>query len=76
MEKLRALLIDYFVRAMDDDEHSKAMVFVSFRSCVEEIVEFLNKDQPLIRATKFIGQGDDKSGKKGLSQKEQLKVSK
>ncbi|KZW01967.1 P-loop containing nucleoside triphosphate hydrolase protein [Exidia glandulosa HHB12029] len=74
MKKLRDLLREYFVRALDSRENSKAMVFVSFRSCVEEIVEYLSEERPLIRATKFIGQGDDKAGKKGLSQKEQLAV--
>lgn len=53
---------------------SCVMVFCSFRQCVEEVVKFLNLDSPMIRAVPFIGQGTDKSGKKGYGQKEQLDV--
>ena len=34
----------------------------------------LNEERPLIRATRFIGQGTDKQGKRGFAQKEQLDV--
>ncbi|EJD55504.1 P-loop containing nucleoside triphosphate hydrolase protein [Auricularia subglabra TFB-10046 SS5] len=78
LEKLRALLIDYFVQAMEGDDperkNSKAIVFVSFRACVEEIVEYLKADAPLINAAKFIGQGEDKKGGKGMAQSEQLEL--
>ncbi|KAH9950517.1 P-loop containing nucleoside triphosphate hydrolase protein [Amylocystis lapponica] len=67
MEKLRSLL----VHEADD---SRVMVFVSFRECVDEVVEMLNRENPLIRATRFIGQGTDKHGRKGIAQKEQLEV--
>lgn len=86
MEKLKALLIDYFISVQAEEEEgvganarsfddTRVMVFVSFRHCVEEIVEFLDNDKPLIRATKFIGQGTDKAGNKGFAQKTQLEVS-
>lgn len=87
MEKLRTLLVQYFAKGMLDREEqgqdaqpaseaddSRVMVFVSFRECVDEVVEMLNKENPLIRATRFIGQGTDKHGKKGIAQKEQLEV--
>lgn len=50
------------------------MVFCSFRQGVEEVVEFLKHEEPMIRPVPFIGQGTDKSGKKGYGQKEQLAV--
>ena len=82
MDTLRTLLIDHFAQGLPDEadgagaqaKESRAMVFVSFRECVEEIVELLNKDSPIIRAKPFIGQGTDKQGKKGYAQKEQLEV--
>ena len=83
MDLLKTLLIDHFAKQIPDAEdgpsegisQSRAMVFVSFRECVEEIVELLNKESPIIRAKAFIGQGIDKQGKKGYAQKEQLAVS-
>lgn len=89
MEKLRTLLVQYFAKGMLDREEARApgaqpaseaddsrvMVFVSFRECVDEVVEMLNKENPLIRATRFIGQGTDKHGRKGIAQKEQLEAS-
>lgn len=83
MDLLRTLLVDHFVKQTADGENnpsvvhsqSRAMVFVSFRECVEEIVELLNKHSPIIRAKAFIGQGIDKQGKKGYAQKEQLEAS-
>ena len=82
MDVLRTLLIDHFAQRLPDEANgeggqpseSRAMVFVSFRECVEEIVELLNKESPIIRAKPFIGQGTDKQGKKGYAQKEQLEV--
>ncbi|KAI1797687.1 P-loop containing nucleoside triphosphate hydrolase protein [Ganoderma leucocontextum] len=82
MDVLRTLLIDHFGQRLPDEadgsgaqpSESRAMVFVSFRQCVEEVVELLNKESPIIRAKPFIGQGTDKQGKKGYAQKEQLEV--
>jgi ATP-dependent DNA helicase MPH1 len=51
------------------------MVFVTFREAVDEIVDFLNQESPLLRVAKFIGQGIDRKGNKGLAQREQLEVS-
>lgn len=55
-------------------DQTKMMVFTNFRSSVDEIVELLNTHQPLVRATRFIGQGSDKHGRKGIAQKDQLEV--
>ncbi|KAJ7783523.1 hypothetical protein DFH07DRAFT_726924 [Mycena maculata] len=78
MERLKALAVQHFANKLDEDgqeaEETKVMVFVTFREAVDEIVDTLNLEKPLIRANKFIGQGTDKQGKKGLAQKEQLEV--
>lgn len=87
MERLRALLVDYFTNQQDGPEsngttvatskqnESKVMVFASYRSAVEEIITELDKERPLIRAHKFIGQAASKGEGKGLTQKQQLEVS-
>ena len=85
LEKLKTLVVNHFGQRLHNDvssnadEHpggdTRAMVFVTFREAVDEIVGFLNQEAPLLRATKFIGQGTDKKGNKGLAQREQLDVS-
>ncbi|KAI9445432.1 P-loop containing nucleoside triphosphate hydrolase protein [Lactarius indigo] len=84
LEMLKTLVIDHFGQRLHDDnasdagvhigEDTRAMVFVTFREAVDEIVDFLNQDSPLLRANKFIGQGIDKKGNKGLAQREQLDI--
>ncbi|KAJ7107659.1 hypothetical protein C8R43DRAFT_1163829, partial [Mycena crocata] len=78
LERLKVLVVQHFAEKLGDDgqetEQTKVMVFVSFREAVDEVVDALNLEKPLIRANKFIGQGSDKQGKKGLAQKEQLEV--
>lgn len=81
MDTLKLLLVQHFGSKMAEDtgneepeEGTKAMVFVTYRECVDEIVDVLNEEKPLLRATRFIGQGQDKQGRKGLAQKEQLEV--
>lgn len=83
MDRLRALLLQYFSdqhtgeNARDPSEpikESKVMVFASYRKAVEQIVEVLNLDAPIVRAHRFIGQAASKEGIKGLTQKDQLKV--
>ncbi|KAF9459485.1 hypothetical protein BDZ94DRAFT_1300548 [Collybia nuda] len=78
MDRLKALIVQHFAENIGNEgteaEETKVMVFVTFRQVVDEIVETLNSEQPLIRATKFIGQGTDKQGKKGMAQKEQLEI--
>ena len=83
MERLKSLVLEHLMRkgTMDEDDGpagpntgTRVMVFVSFRDCVEEVVDYLNSDSPIIKATKFVGQGTDKVGRKGFAQKEQLAV--
>ncbi|KAJ7492863.1 hypothetical protein FB451DRAFT_1219867 [Mycena latifolia] len=78
LDRLKALVVQHFAEKLGEDgqetEETKVMVFVTFREAVDEIVDALNLEKPLIRAHKFIGQGTDKQGKKGLAQKEQLEV--
>ncbi|KAF9243791.1 P-loop containing nucleoside triphosphate hydrolase protein [Melanogaster broomeanus] len=83
METLKTLLVQHFgVRMPEGNEggeasdagDTRAMVFVTYRECVDEIVEVLNQESPLLKATRFVGQGVDKHGKKGIAQKEQLEV--
>lgn len=80
MEKLRSMCIEHFTNAQDErDEYTgerretRVMIFCNFRSVVEEIVDCLNTQRPLIKATPFVGQASSK-GTKGKSQKEQLEV--
>lgn len=85
LEKLKTLVVHHFGQRLRDDDNSnasertdegtRAIVFVTFREAVDEIVNFLNQESPLLKATKFIGQGIDKQGNKGLAQHEQLDVS-
>lgn len=78
MDRLKTLVVQHFAENLGEEEteaeETRVMVFVTFRQVVDEIVEALNSQRPLIRATKFIGQGTDKQGKKGMAQKEQLEV--
>jgi ATP-dependent DNA helicase MPH1 len=86
IDKLTSLLVQHFSSEIDDGgsggdvrekdlaKGSKVMVFASYRQAVEQIVEELNRQDPLIRAHRFIGQAASKEGIKGLKQKEQLEV--
>jgi ATP-dependent DNA helicase MPH1 len=73
MEELLNILIQHFGQS-DEGEETRVMVFSSYRAVVDRIVEELRKHEPLLRATRFIGQGTDKQGKKGLAQREQQEV--
>lgn len=53
---------------------SRIMVFVQFRDVLDEVMEALEKHKPLIKPVRFVGQGRDKHGKKGMGQAEQLGV--
>lgn len=54
---------------------TRMMVFVTFRDCVEEVVQALNTHHLTIRASRFVGQAKDKEGKKGIDQAGQSEVS-
>jgi ATP-dependent DNA helicase MPH1 len=91
MDKLKTIVVQHFAKAQLDEgdaaeaagpaaiaprnKGTRAIVFATFRDVVEEIVEMLNQERPLINATRFIGQSSDKSGKKGFAQKDQIEVS-
>lgn len=66
MELTRTILMDHFsgkdVDPAIDISTTKVMVFISFKETLNEVVEYLNKESPLIRATAFVGQGNSKSG--------------
>ena len=53
---------------------SKIMVFVQFRDVLDEVMEALERHKPIIKPVRFVGQGKDKQGKKGMGQAEQLGV--
>jgi ATP-dependent DNA helicase MPH1 len=81
LDKLKTIMMQHFGSRMEDSEEdakeveeTRAMVFVNFRRCVDDIVESLNQQQPLIRAHRFIGQAAGKDGVKGMTQKEQGQV--
>ena len=57
LEKLEFVLKEHFERAKACNESSRAIVFSQFRESVEEIVGVLSKSAPLLKATKFVGQG-------------------
>lgn len=80
VEKLIALALDYFQGEHEHnletgrDSESKMMIFANYRMVVDEIVSALNIHQPIIKATRFVGQGTDKQGNKGIVQSEQLGI--
>ncbi|KAF8898361.1 hypothetical protein BD779DRAFT_1666229 [Infundibulicybe gibba] len=77
MDTLKTLAVQHFGGKMGETgepEETRVMIFVTFREAVDEIVEALNAEKPLIRAHKFIGQGTDKQGNRGLAQREQLEI--
>ncbi|KAF9270443.1 P-loop containing nucleoside triphosphate hydrolase protein [Marasmius fiardii PR-910] len=78
MDKMVDLIIQHFGKRMgepgDQNAETRAMVFVTNRQVVDEIVAVLDSHRPLLRASRFIGQGTDARGEKGQAQKEQLDV--
>lgn len=53
---------------------SKIMIFVAFREVLDEVMKVLDQYKPLLRAVRFVGQGTDKKGVKGLAQAKQIEV--
>jgi ATP-dependent DNA helicase MPH1 len=82
MVELKNLIIQHFGQLMADPsadaeaavKGSRVMVFAAFREVVDEIVDVLNEERPLIRAMRLIGQGADKQGNLGLNQRAQQEV--
>lgn len=77
MSALKMLMLQHFgERITDGDEggETRAMVFVHNRGAVDEVVQWLNEESPILKATKFVGQSTDKQGQKGFGQKQQQEV--
>lgn len=71
LDKLLQLMLEHFEQKGDD---TRVMVFTTYRACVDEIVAVLDGHRPGLRATRFVGQGSEKAGGKGMAQKEQIAV--
>lgn len=60
--------------------NTRIMIFSQYRDSVQEITAVLSRHEPLVKCMSFIGQGSkdscDNKSTKGLSQKEQIKVTK
>ncbi|KAH9822155.1 hypothetical protein DFH28DRAFT_881844 [Melampsora americana] len=82
MDKMKALIIEFFIgvserqggQEKEKQGTSRLMVFCNFRDVVSDIVDYLNLEQPLIKASAFIGQGTDTKGNRGMTQKQQAEV--
>ncbi|KAI9261253.1 hypothetical protein EDC94DRAFT_673268 [Helicostylum pulchrum] len=73
IDKLVSILLKHF-SDLPPGSASKAMIFSSYRSSVNEICKVLDRHQPMIRCSFFVGQADGKNGSKGLKQSEQQEV--
>jgi ATP-dependent DNA helicase MPH1 len=74
MDYLRDVVASHFASVTTDDgkmlQETRIMVFCSFRECVTEIVDILNR-VPSVKATQFVGQAADNKGNRGMRQKQQ-----
>ncbi|KAI8065035.1 hypothetical protein BDF21DRAFT_496641 [Thamnidium elegans] len=73
IDKLVSILLKHF-SDLPPGSTSKAMIFSSYRSSVNEICKVLNRHKPIIRCSFFVGQADGRNGSKGLKQSEQQEV--
>ncbi|KAK4057364.1 3'-5' DNA helicase [Microbotryomycetes sp. JL221] len=81
MERLRSICLEHFMsneNEMDPEtgqkRETRVMVFCNYRAVVEELVDCLNTQRPLIKATAFVGQSTAKNAGKGMTQKEQIET--
>ncbi|KAJ0121694.1 hypothetical protein J7T55_008861 [Diaporthe amygdali] len=65
-------LLNHFMDA-GQDSNTRAIVFSEYRDSAEEIVRSLNKHQPMIKASIFVGQADSKRSE-GMKQKQQIET--
>jgi ATP-dependent DNA helicase MPH1 len=65
-------LLNHFMDA-GQQSNTRAIVFSEYRDSAEEIVRTLNKHQPMIKATIFVGQADSKRSE-GMKQKQQIET--
>ncbi len=78
LEYLQSVVLNHFLDAGDGKGASgpsstRIMVFAHYRDSAEEIVRVLKRNDPMIRASVFVGQADSK-GSDGMGQKTQLEV--
>ncbi|KAF4337051.1 fanconi anemia group M [Fusarium beomiforme] len=73
--KLTALADTVLNHFMDQGDNSatRVIVFSEYRDSAEDIVRMLNKHQPLIKASVFVGQADGKRGE-GMKQAQQIEA--
>ncbi|MBW0473351.1 hypothetical protein O181_013066 [Austropuccinia psidii MF-1] len=74
MDKMKALIIEFFLDSQEHGKPSRLMVFCHFRDMVTDIVRYLNQESPLITASAFVGQSNDVKGNRGMNQKTQTDV--
>lgn len=82
MERLKRLVLEHLLKNVAGDNRGSAglnpdtrvMVLVTYSDCIEEIVDYLNVESSIIKATKFVGQATDKGGGEGFSRREQIEV--
>lgn len=65
-------LLNHFMDA-GQNSNTRAIVFSEYRDSAEEIVRTLNKHQPMIKASIFVGQADSKRSE-GMKQKQQIET--
>lgn len=65
-------LLNHFMDA-GQESNTRAIVFSEYRDSAEEIVRTLNKHQPMIKASIFVGQADSKRSE-GMKQKQQIET--
>ena len=58
----------------DPRSSTRVMIFIGLREVIDEVVDVLDQYKPMLRAARFVGQGIDKKGRKGLAQAQQLEV--
>ncbi|ORX58999.1 P-loop containing nucleoside triphosphate hydrolase protein [Hesseltinella vesiculosa] len=64
-------LLNLLLRHVSDHPQSRIMIFCTFRNAVSMIRDFLTPQAPLLRPIQFVGQAEDKSGGKGMNQRQQ-----
>jgi len=76
LQALSDILIEHFERAKACNESSRAIVFSQWRDSVEEIVDVLDMEQPLLKPRKFVGQGGSNvSSKRGRKKSKESDLS-
>ncbi|KAI7877547.1 P-loop containing nucleoside triphosphate hydrolase protein [Lichtheimia hyalospora FSU 10163] len=72
MERLLSTVLDHL--SNNNERDTRIIVFSSFRSSVNAIIQVLEQHKPLVKCSLFVGQAGGKDGKKGLNQREQKEI--